>query len=85
MANRKQMKGSEWRNWIIFYAVPCLQGLIEPNYITPIEFLSHGAFLLSQDIISPEDKVQAEFCFQRFLELNEQLYGIEKTKLNLHA
>lgn len=85
MSNRKQMKGSEWRNWIIYYAVPCLQGLILQTHITPIEYLSHGAFLLSQDIILPEHKLQAEHCFRRFLELNEELYGIERTKLNLHA
>ncbi len=34
MINRKQMKGSEWRNWIIYFDVPCLMGLIDQEHIT---------------------------------------------------
>ncbi|KAK3925568.1 Protein transport protein SEC13 [Frankliniella fusca] len=85
MINRKQMKGSEWRNWIIYFAVPCLKGLINQEHITPVELLSHGAFLLSLDNILPENIIEADRCLRQFLDLNEQLYGIEKTKLNLHT
>jgi len=83
--NRKQIKGSEWRNWILYYAVTCLKGLIAEDHITPLALLSRGAFLFSQDIILPEHIVESDYCFHRFLELNERLYGIERTKLNLHA
>ncbi|KAK3916442.1 Halomucin, partial [Frankliniella fusca] len=83
--NRKQFKGSEWRNWIIYFAVPCLQGLVVQEHITPLELLSRGAFLVSQDIIEPQHIQEAKECFHAYLELNEELYGIERTKLNLHA
>lgn len=83
--NRKNWKGSEWRNWILYYSVPCLEGLIKKEYITPLEHLSHGAYLLSQDIITPHDIEIARESFRKFVEMNEELYGIERTKLNLHA
>ncbi|KAJ1529977.1 hypothetical protein ONE63_006705 [Megalurothrips usitatus] len=29
IANRGQMTGTEWRNWALYYGLPCLEGLIE--------------------------------------------------------
>ncbi|XP_052124790.1 uncharacterized protein LOC127749680 isoform X2 [Frankliniella occidentalis] len=83
--NRKKFKGTQWRDWLIHFALPCLEGLIVDEHMHLIEKLSRGAFLLSQDIILPEHIEEAETCFRDFLNLNEELYGLENTKLNLHT
>lgn len=85
MKNRRQFKGTEWRNWLLYYSVPCLQGLFAQKYIKLFELLSHPTFLLSQDIVLPEDRVLAEHLYEQFLIAFQEEFGVEKTRLNMHA
>ena len=45
-------KASEWRNWLLFYAIPCLSGIIPGRYLRHFGLLSEAIFLLSRDIIT---------------------------------
>lgn len=46
---RAEWKGSEWRNWLFYYSIPCLTGLIPQKYINHLAMLSFATFLLSQE------------------------------------
>lgn len=85
MKNRSQFTGTEWRNWILYYAVPSVQGLFAQRYINLFELLSHPIYLLSQDIILPDHVVKAERLFRQFLVAFEEVFGVERTRLNMHA
>ncbi|KAK3911566.1 Intercellular adhesion molecule 3 [Frankliniella fusca] len=54
MKNRSQMHGTEWRNWLLYFAPVCLLGLVAGRYIQTLEHLSYATYLLSQDIIFPD-------------------------------
>ncbi|KAE8743408.1 hypothetical protein FOCC_FOCC011013 [Frankliniella occidentalis] len=44
--DRGKFNGSEWRNWLFFFAVPCLSGLIEQQYVD----MTFGVFRLKYNL-----------------------------------
>ncbi|KAK3920011.1 DNA-directed RNA polymerase subunit beta' [Frankliniella fusca] len=84
MKNRSQMHGTEWRNWLLYYAPLCLHGLVAGRFIQTLECLSYGTYLLSQDIISQDHVALARDLITRYLEEYDE-FGIEKSRLNIHA
>lgn len=85
ITKRGSFTGTEWRNWTLYAAVPCLMDLIEPNYVRHFESLSRFAFILSQDIITNEDLDEANECITDYLIQFERYFGIEATRMNMHA
>lgn len=83
--NIAQMKGSELRNWILYYALICLLGLIPNVYLKPLEHLSRAAYLFSMDSITERDATEADYNADLFLRLNEDHFGVECTKMTLHT
>ena len=75
---------SEWRNWLMFYAIPCLVGLIRAEYLDILAAFSHACFLLAQDVIEPEDVNTAERLLLRVGQDFERLFGVVRLKYNLH-
>jgi len=82
---RSSYTGSEWRNWLFFYSVPCLLGLIKPEYLDILAGLSHACYLLSQDSIEPLQIEQADRLFQRVAMRFENLFGVGRLKYNFHV
>lgn len=77
---RKKWKGSEWRNWLLYYAVPILRNLnnFVPNaVVNHIGLLSEAVYLLSQDSVSGEEIDVAE----RLLRWNLQIFSRQHTTL----
>ncbi|KAE8751165.1 hypothetical protein FOCC_FOCC002249 [Frankliniella occidentalis] len=58
--HRKKYRGHEWRNWILYYAVPCLQEVLPEIYLNHLKLLIRAIFLVSKDSILPEDILEAE-------------------------
>ncbi|KAK3912918.1 Halomucin, partial [Frankliniella fusca] len=77
--------GSEWRNWLFYYGVPCLLDLIKPEYLDILAALSHACYLLSQDSIEPQHIEHAERLFQRVATRFENTFGVGCLKYNLHV
>ncbi|KAK3910060.1 Halomucin [Frankliniella fusca] len=82
---RSSFSGSEWRNWLFFYSVPCLLGLIKPVYLDILAALSHACYLLSQDSIEPHHIEHAERLLQRVATRFENTFGVGRLKFNLHV
>lgn len=82
---RSNYNGSEWRNWLIFYAVPCLLGLIKPEYLDILASLSYACFLLSQDSIEQEEIDEAERLLLRVGTSFERIFGVGLLRYNLHV
>ena len=80
-------KGSQWRTWLLYLAVPCLQNLgdgFDPKYVRHIELLSHAIFLLSRDIITEEDLELADRYLKRYSQLFQEYFGPETMRFNVH-
>lgn len=76
-------KGSEWRNWIIYYAPVVLSGILKPKYHRLLVKLSEATFLLNQHSISEEDMSKAERLLEEFNQEFEQ-FGEKKMVYNIH-
>lgn len=85
IGKRSQYSGSEWRNWLFYYCIPCLLGLILPQYLDILAAYSHACYLLSKDSIEPQDFITADMLFHRVSVRFEQLFGVESLRYNLHV
>ena len=83
--HRSKFNGSEWRNWLFFYAVPCLTGLIHPDYVELMALLSHGCYLLSQDVIEQRDINEADRVLRRYATSFEEKFQRHRLKFNMHV
>lgn len=77
-------KATELQAWLLFYAVPCLNGILDETYLKHLAYLSEGIHLLLRDNITGEDLRKAEFCLHKFYEQFAELYGKGSCGLNIH-
>ncbi|KAH7941389.1 hypothetical protein HPB49_012899 [Dermacentor silvarum] len=55
LKDRGHWKASEWRHWILFYALPCLDGILHPEYWKHLSRLSEGIHILLQEELDARD------------------------------
>ena len=55
LKERAHWKANEWRMWISFYSLPCLQGILKPAYLKHHCLLVTAIFILSGDHITKSD------------------------------
>lgn len=84
IGKRSKYNGTEFRNWLLFYSVPCLTGLIDPRYVNMMASLSHACYLLSQDVIEAEHLEEAERLLQEYGRSFEEAFTVDRVKFNLH-
>lgn len=77
-------KGSEWRNWLLYYAVPCLQGIVPDHYLRHFGCLSEAVFLLSRDSVTAENFDEADQLLRRYHEDFQEIFGPECMRYNIH-
>ena len=80
----KHWKASEWRNWILFYAVPCLEGIIRSCDLNHLTLLSRATFILNKDSINSRELNEAELLLQQYVENFQETFGIINMKFNIH-
>lgn len=83
--NRNEWKGTQWRDYLFYYGVPSLQGLLPKKYLKHFELLSKFGYILSMTSISNEELETAKKCIVEYLEKFEEYYGLHRTRLNIHA
>jgi hypothetical protein len=67
--------GSEMRNWLLFYSLPVLNGVLPNPYLSHYSLLVAGLLLLTSDRITPEDIRNAELYLKEFYVKYPELYG----------
>lgn len=77
-------KASEWKWWLLFYAVPCLDGILEKKYHEHMCLLVNGIFLLLKDEILKNDLKEAMDNLSKFVYEVEELYGKSAMTFNVH-
>ena len=87
ISKRNKWKGTEWRNWLLYFAVVCIHAYNNPvprQVIDLFAILSKAIFLLSRDSISHDDIHEAEGCLFQFATRFQNIYGYEKMRFNVH-
>lgn len=82
--DRKQWKASEWRSFLIYYSLTCMEGIL------PLTYYHHWSLLISsingllQENCTDEIICAAENNLKRFVLAIPQLYGENFMKFNVH-
>lgn len=78
------LKATELQSWLLFYGVPCLQGILPEEYLVHFCYLSEGTHLLLGDNILPHELERAESLFDMFYAKFAELYSEGSCGLNVH-
>jgi len=78
-------KASELQIFLLFYAYPCLAGIVPQQFLEHLMLLSSAIFLLLKDTISQADISRAATRLEQFVNQAVQLYGLEAASSNLHS
>ena len=66
---------SEYRSWLLFYGIPCLQGILPAKYLRNFAHLAEGMHLLLAAKISEEIVRRAEVVLNDFYYEAQDIYG----------
>lgn len=82
--NYNHFKATELQAWLLYYAVPCLQGILPDIFLEHFALLSEGVYLLLKDHITEEDLERAETVLKIFYRQFCTLYPEGTCGLNVH-
>ena len=85
LLDAKTWKASECRNWLLYYSVPALYGILPTKYLDHWCLLVDAIYMLLQDKVKASDVVTAEIKLRSFSKGVESLYGEEHMTSNMHA
>jgi hypothetical protein len=77
-------KASEWRSWLLFYCIPCLQGLLKDKYLVHLAMLSQATNILVQRSVSCAGIEEAHNLFIQYCYYFQKYFEPKHTIYNLH-
>ena len=80
----QNLKASELESWLLYYALPCLDGFLNDEYLEHFAKLSEGVHLLLGDTITREELRTAERLLDEFYQDFGKDYGQGSCGLNVH-
>ena len=80
----KNLKATELQSWLLFYALPCLVGILPDRYLRHFSYLSEAIYILLGDHITNTLLCRAEHLLGKFYSSFSELYGAGSCGLNVH-
>lgn len=80
----KKFKAKEFRDFLLFYITPCLEGILPKKYMEHFQLLSSAIYMLLKKTINRDDLPIAEKKMITFVRQFESLYGQSRVTMNLH-
>lgn len=84
LASRKYWKASEWRSFLLFYALVILPGILPPLFLDHFVMLVYSLHILLQERISQQEIKSAHISLCTFVQKMDVLYGKENITFNVH-
>ncbi|XP_049527088.1 uncharacterized protein LOC119459693 [Dermacentor silvarum] len=81
---RRFWKASEWQQWLLFFAMPCMDGVLDAKYLNHFALLVRGVSLLLQDTVSSEDVAASTDSLVKFVVDVQFLFGEAEMTYNVH-
>ena len=81
----KWWKASEFRSFLLYYSVPCLYGILPPEYFEHLLLLVNAMHILLSDSISKKGLKTARVMLKNFCFQIESLYKARYCTWNLHS
>lgn len=82
--NLCRWKGSELRSFLLYYSLPCLQGILDIKLYKHWSLLVFAITIFNSDEISDSDFYEASIALRTFVLEAEALYGEKIMKFNVH-
>lgn len=79
-----KLKASEWKNFILYYSIPCLNDLLKPKYLKHWNLFVIALHIFLREKIPPHDFEIGKSALKKFVIDIEKLYGKEFMKYNIH-
>lgn len=80
----KLWKATEWRNWLLYYALPCLDGILPQRYMIHLEKLVKAVYILNSDSITEAQLDIAENLLTVFVRDYQTNYLLRNMVYNVH-
>lgn len=80
----KRWTASEWREWLLWYALPCLDGILPTKYFNHLQKLCQAMYILNSFSITKENFKTAEDLIHKFVQDYETLYGVKNMVFYVH-
>lgn len=77
-------KSSEYRNFLLYWGIPILEGILSRPYFVHFCLLARSIFILSKEGISNQELESVEQALLLFVEQYQHLYGEQYLTLNQH-
>ncbi|CAN8023425.1 unnamed protein product [Ixodes persulcatus] len=81
---RKFWKASEWQQWLLYFSLVCVDGILPERYLNHFSLLVRGIFLLLQDEVSTADISDSTDCLVQFVVGVQFLYSEKERTSNVH-
>lgn len=82
--NLNHWKASEFRSFLLYYGIPCVEGILPNSYLEHFACLVEATFLLLQEKITAKDLKRCKKLLDVFYKCMAPLYGEETCGLNVH-
>ncbi|XP_036143289.1 uncharacterized protein LOC118645713 isoform X1 [Monomorium pharaonis] len=82
--NYTNYKANDWKNFILYYSLPCLSNLMKQEYIKHWFLFIYGLSIFLKTTITEEEFQLAETALHSFVKNTEMLYGKTFMKYNVH-
>lgn len=84
--NYKLWKGHEWKNFLLYYSLPCLKAInFPPQYLKHWFLLVYSMFCFLSDIVTAEKYDTGKAALMKYVLTLEEVYGTaELMKFNTH-
>ena len=86
ISSYKLWKASEWRSWLLFYCIPCLEGFLKHKHLVHLAQLSKATCLLLQMSVSRADIAESRHLFTNYAQSFQTYFDVEHkhTIYNVH-
>jgi len=81
---RTQWKASEYKNFLLYYSLICLDGLLPKKYVKHWLLYVYSINIFLKTKISDDQYITATFAIRKFVLDVEKLYGIHFMNYNMH-
>ena len=81
---RETWQASEWRSWVPWYFLLCIQGLIPIKYIRHVALLVSAMNILLQTSVTPIKLQTAHTLLVKYEGLFQQYFGKKSMTYNIH-
>lgn len=78
-------KSSNLKDWLLYYALPTLNGILPTEYYDHFKLLVFASYVLCQEKITSSVLSLAEAAINKFSSQFEYLYGLTHMSCNLHS